>query len=242
MSTVDKIEKLAALKQSGAITEEEFQAQKQILLSLNETPTGESKDQMIYVLLAFFLGGFGVHNFYAGYTKKGIAQLLMTLLSPLTGGLLLIGVGIWVIVNIFAVNCDARGIPFKPARTLKIVLGIIMSILLFLWGVFIIVIGAIVGYTLFMNRYRANEILSTASIVALEAIVQDNSNVSNADMNIPNPEGTTGITSTAHGVVTINFDSVGTGAISELVGDLSGQRVVGTCDSTSDSCRLDMRK
>ena len=44
MSTVDKIEKLAALKQSGAITEEEFQAQKQALLSLNNTPTGESKN------------------------------------------------------------------------------------------------------------------------------------------------------------------------------------------------------
>lgn len=32
-------------------------------------------------LFGIFLGAFGVHNFYLGYTGKGIAQLLITLLS-----------------------------------------------------------------------------------------------------------------------------------------------------------------
>ena len=32
-------------------------------------------------LLAIFLGAFGVHNFYLGYTGKAVAQLLITLLT-----------------------------------------------------------------------------------------------------------------------------------------------------------------
>ena len=32
-------------------------------------------------LLGIFLGAFGVHNFYLGYTGKAVAQLLITLLS-----------------------------------------------------------------------------------------------------------------------------------------------------------------
>ena len=40
-----------------------------------------SKSKVVAALLAFFLGYFGVHNFYLGYTGKAIAQLLVTLLS-----------------------------------------------------------------------------------------------------------------------------------------------------------------
>ena len=32
-------------------------------------------------LLGIFLGAFGVHNFYLGFTGKAVAQLLITLLS-----------------------------------------------------------------------------------------------------------------------------------------------------------------
>ena len=32
-------------------------------------------------ILGILLGAFGVHNFYLGYTGKGIAQLLVTVLS-----------------------------------------------------------------------------------------------------------------------------------------------------------------
>lgn len=39
------------------------------------------KSKVAAGLLAIFLGSFGVHNFYLGYTKKAIAQLLITLLS-----------------------------------------------------------------------------------------------------------------------------------------------------------------
>lgn len=33
------------------------------------------KDKTVAMLLAFFLGGIGIHNFYLGETKKGILRL-----------------------------------------------------------------------------------------------------------------------------------------------------------------------
>ena len=39
------------------------------------------KSKIAAGLLGIFLGGFGVHNFYLGYTGKAVAQLLITVLS-----------------------------------------------------------------------------------------------------------------------------------------------------------------
>ena len=36
----------------------------------------EGKDKTTAILLAFFLGGIGMHNFYLGESKKGILRLL----------------------------------------------------------------------------------------------------------------------------------------------------------------------
>lgn len=33
------------------------------------------KEKLVAILLAFFLGGFGIHNFYLGETKKGILKI-----------------------------------------------------------------------------------------------------------------------------------------------------------------------
>jgi TM2 domain-containing membrane protein YozV len=66
------------------------------------------KSRVTYILLALFLGGLGIHNFYAGYTGKGVAQLLMnlflfwTIIVPLA-------IGIWVIVEAITVETDANG-------------------------------------------------------------------------------------------------------------------------------------
>lgn len=38
-----------------------------------------NKSRLVTFLLAFFLGGFGVHRFYVGKTGSGIAMLLLTL-------------------------------------------------------------------------------------------------------------------------------------------------------------------
>ena len=75
-------------------------------------PWTQTKSRTAYVLLGIFLGGLGIHNFYAGYTGKAVAQLLITLL---TGWLIipLIAVGIWVIVEVCTVTKDANGTPFS---------------------------------------------------------------------------------------------------------------------------------
>ena len=68
------------------------------------------KSRIAYILLGLFLGGLGIHNFYAGYAGRGVAQLLITLL---TGWLIvpLFVVGLWVLIEIIVVSQDAYGRP-----------------------------------------------------------------------------------------------------------------------------------
>ncbi len=77
--------------------------------SMNNDIPALPKSRLAYILLALFLGTLGIHNFYAGYTGRGIAQLLLTLLSL---GFLSLFVFIWVIVEICTVDKDAKGVPF----------------------------------------------------------------------------------------------------------------------------------
>lgn len=67
------------------------------------------KSRLAYILLAIFLGTFGIHNFYAGYTGKGITQLLISLISF---GFLSPLVFIWAIIEVCTVTKDAQGIDF----------------------------------------------------------------------------------------------------------------------------------
>ncbi len=69
------------------------------------------KSRLAYILLALFLGGFGIHNFYAGYTGKGVAQLVLTLLGFVVGVTFLV-VLVWVLIEICTVTKDAQGVPF----------------------------------------------------------------------------------------------------------------------------------
>lgn len=76
------------------------------------TPVAEPKSRLVYVLLALFLGGLGVHNFYAGRTGAAIGQLLLTLfLSWLIVPLFV--VGIWVLIEMIVVTKDGNGVPFN---------------------------------------------------------------------------------------------------------------------------------
>ena len=69
------------------------------------------KQRIAYILLGVFLGGLGIHNFYAGYTNKGLIQLLVTVCA---GWLIFpyLAMFIWSIVDICTVEKDANGIPF----------------------------------------------------------------------------------------------------------------------------------
>jgi TM2 domain-containing membrane protein YozV len=67
------------------------------------------KSRGAYIVLGLFLGCFGIHNFYAGYVGRGIAQLLITLFL----GWLVIGffiTGLWALIEIISVNTDAHGL------------------------------------------------------------------------------------------------------------------------------------
>ncbi|MFA7237241.1 MAG: NINE protein [Phycisphaeraceae bacterium] len=50
--------------------------------------TAAPKSKIIAALLAFFFGAIGIHNFYLGYNGKGIAQLLLTVLTCGYGALI----------------------------------------------------------------------------------------------------------------------------------------------------------
>lgn len=47
----------------------------------NRNTNPNAKSKLAGGLLGIFLGCFGVHNFYLGYTGKAVGQLLLTLLS-----------------------------------------------------------------------------------------------------------------------------------------------------------------
>lgn len=73
----------------------------------------QAKSKLAYLLLAIFLGEFGVHNFYAGYTNNGVIQLLVSLVGgPCTCGISSIAVWIWAIVEGVTKEVDASGTPF----------------------------------------------------------------------------------------------------------------------------------
>ena len=78
------------------------------------TNINEPKSKVAAALLAFFLGAFGVHNFYLGYTNKGVAQLLITILSL---GMLSIVSGIWAFIEFILILTgsikDPSGQPLK---------------------------------------------------------------------------------------------------------------------------------
>lgn len=44
----------------------------------NEKPLA-GQDKLVMILICFFIGGFGVHNFMMGETKKGIVKIVATL-------------------------------------------------------------------------------------------------------------------------------------------------------------------
>ena len=90
--------------------------------------TGAQKSKIAAGLLGIFLGGFGVHNFYLGYTGKAIAQVLMgslgILLTLFSCGFLFIFIfaafasSIWGLIEGTMILCgsikvDGKGIPLK---------------------------------------------------------------------------------------------------------------------------------
>lgn len=66
------------------------------------------KSRLTYILLALFLGGLGIHNFYSGHKKHGIIKLVMFFLCV---GLVVNP--IWCIIEMITVTKDANGADFN---------------------------------------------------------------------------------------------------------------------------------
>lgn len=88
-------------------------------VNVNSGNTGnmnpQAKSKMAAGLLGIFLGAFGVHNFYLGFTGKAVAQLLITILSC---GMLSFASGIWgliegILILTGSISVDANGNPLR---------------------------------------------------------------------------------------------------------------------------------
>ncbi|MCH5200669.1 MAG: TM2 domain-containing protein [Oscillospiraceae bacterium] len=64
-------------------------------------------------ILGIFLGAFGAHNFYLGYTTKAVIQLVVTVATLGIGG---VAMGIWgliegIMILTGSIAVDGRGMP-----------------------------------------------------------------------------------------------------------------------------------
>lgn len=75
-----------------------------------QTPPAHQQSRLGYILLGLFFGELGLHNFYAGYVGRGVAQLLITVLSF---GFLFWVSWIWAFIEIIVVSSNAKGVGFK---------------------------------------------------------------------------------------------------------------------------------
>ena len=73
----------------------------------------QAKSKVVAGLLGIFLGGFGVHRFYLGYTKIGVIQLIVTLVTCGVGSLWGFVEGILYLVGTNGFTTDAEGRPLK---------------------------------------------------------------------------------------------------------------------------------
>lgn len=73
------------------------------------SPHTRRRSRTSYVLLGVFLGALGVHNFYAGYTKRAVGQLLLTLFSFFFLSWI---AWIWAVVEVCIVKQDGDGTAF----------------------------------------------------------------------------------------------------------------------------------
>lgn len=88
----------------------------------------DQKSKVAAGLLGIFLGSFGVHNFYLGYTNKAVGQLVGTIVGYILciifiGFFIVVGIQIWALVEGILIlsaqpgsqpwGVDARGVPLS---------------------------------------------------------------------------------------------------------------------------------
>ena len=73
----------------------------------------QAKSKLAAGLLGIFLGGFGVHRFYLGFTKIGIIQIVVTIFTCGIGSLWGFVEGILYLVGSNGYTTDATGRPLR---------------------------------------------------------------------------------------------------------------------------------
>lgn len=73
--------------------------------------SGEQKSKLVAVLLCFFLGGIGIHDFYLGNSKNGIIKIILTVCTGFGGG-------VWALIDFIrlltgSISTDANGNELK---------------------------------------------------------------------------------------------------------------------------------
>lgn len=93
----------------GNVRKENSSSLTQLDTTQQPATQGPAKSKTAYVLLGVFLGGIGIHNFYAGYIVRAVIQLLISILS----GFALSWISwIWALIEVCTVKKDAKGISF----------------------------------------------------------------------------------------------------------------------------------
>lgn len=82
-------------------------------------PGYRTRSRFLAGILAILLGALGVHNFYLGFTQRGVIQLLLSTVGVIfTCGLSALVAEIWAIVEAILLftnntNVDGRGVPLQ---------------------------------------------------------------------------------------------------------------------------------
>ena len=80
----------------GTAVNEEEQVKEEINMEELEK---SSRSKLVAGLLGIFLGGYGVHNFYLGFTKTAVIQIIVTVVTCGAGSL-------WGLIEGIMILCD----------------------------------------------------------------------------------------------------------------------------------------
>ncbi len=136
---IGKSEAIYYLPQKAPSTPSAIATQYQVSYPIRNLPASDTgKNQLVAALLAYFLGAFGVHNFYLGYRKKGMQELRLTV-----GGLALSAIGgIFIfLVPLMATSTGGGGAIFFT----------ILGLIIFIAGTIMTTIGAVMGFVDFIR-------------------------------------------------------------------------------------------
>lgn len=76
---------------------------------------GEQKSRIVAGILGILLGSLGIHRFYLGFTKIGVIQLIVSIVTFGIGGIWGFIEGIMILVKADPFKTDANGVPLKDS-------------------------------------------------------------------------------------------------------------------------------